>query len=301
MSPTREAIALAMRRGGFITTHEAEALGLSSSALRRKVLNGVFVRVRPGVYMLPGAATRPDVELRIACHILSAVVSHHSAAAIHGFESIRKSEATVTVSHRSTHRLPGVVVHQSTDLLDAHVVEIDGLPVTTPVRTVIDLAKVLDSSRLETVMENALASSKVDFDELYDLFSAIARRGKPGVRKLRRLLEEKAGGSFVSESELERRFRKLIEDAGLPRPQSQFGAKWLKQSNGRVDFAYPEKRIVIECDGRRWHSQFDAFEADRRRDNAAQLSGWRILRFTWSMLKEEPTRMVATIRQALEA
>lgn len=233
--------------------------------------------------------------------MLGAVVSHQSAAAIHGFESIRATDVTVTVSHRSTHRLPGVVVHQATDLLDAHVVEIDALAVTTPARTVIDLAKVLGRSRLEAVLDNALASSKVNFVELYELFSAIARRGKPGVRKLRELLDERSDGAFVSESELERRFKELVAAAGLPRPQSQFRADWLKQTNGRVDFAYPEKRLVIECDGRRWHSQFDAFEADRRRDNAAQIAGWRIVRFTWRMIRDEPSVVIATVRKALEA
>lgn len=300
MSPTREAIALAQKNGGFITTHEADAVGLSRSALRRKVQHGVFIRIRRGIYALPGAATRPDIELRIACRLLGAVVSHESAASLHSLGPMQPSSPTVTVSHRSTYSLPDVTVHQSTDLHESHLTEIDGLVVTTPTRTIIDLAKVLHASRLERVLDNALSGALVDFDELVELFNAIARRGKPGVKKLRKLLEKRASGSDVTESELEFRFLKLVEESGLPLPLAQFKAGWLEHVNGRVDFAYPERRIVIECDGRRWHSHFDAFETDRRRDNAAQLAGWRVLRFTWTMLQDEPTDVVSTIRRALD-
>ena len=292
---------MAQSRGGFITTHEAQAVGLSRSALRRRVLDGIFVRVRPGIYVLPGVATRPDLDLRIASRLLRAVVSHESAALLHGLQPIRTDQPVVTVSHRSTHDLPGVVVHQSTDLLDAHVTEIDGLPVTTPTRTIVDLAKVFGVSRLETVLESALSSSMVDFDELYELFTSLARKGKPGIRKLRTLLEVRKAGAFVSESELERRFSKLIRGAGLPDPKAQFRAGWLRKVNGRVDFAYVDQRLIIECDGRRWHTRFDAFETDRRRDNAAQIAGWRVLRFTWGMLRDEPDMVVATVRKALQA
>ena len=57
--------------------------------------------------------------------------------------------------------------------------------------------------------------------------------------------------------------------------------------NGRVDFAYPQIRLIIELDGRAWHSTLEAFESDRMRDNHAQLAGWRVLRITYRMLKEQ--------------
>ena len=299
MSPTRRAIDHARKNHGIITFHEAQALGMAKATLNRRVADGVFVRVARGVYALPGSTTRPDFILRAADRVLGAVVSHESAAAIHGMMARRPRLNTVTVSHRRTHSLPNLKVHQSTDLVGGHVVIANGLRVTSPVRTVIDLAAVVSRTRLAQILDRSLSSNLVEVGDLESLFSSLARRGKPGVRRLRSLLEERVGGPIVTESVLEHRLFALLVDAGLPEPVSQFRADWLKSMNGRIDFAYPEHRVVIEADSRRWHSSLDAFEVDRQRDNAAQLAGWVVLRFTWKMITDEPAAVVTTVRRAL--
>lgn len=301
MSTTRDVIGLAKRNGGIISTREALALGLAKTTLNRRINDGVFVRVAPGVLALPGTATRPDLAMRAAMRTLSAVVSHESAARIHGLDPIPESKPSVTVSHRGTHRFPGVVVHQSTDLLDEHVEEVDGLRVTTPVRTLVDLSKVLGQNRLESVAENALVSGKVDIDELLDLVTALSRRGKVGMKRMHRVLDDRLTGTALSESELERSLVALIRNAGLPKPVQQYRARWLKPLNGRVDLAYPDYMIVVEADGRRWHGLFDAFETDRLRDNAAQIAGWLVIRVTWRMIKDQPSAVIQTIKSALRS
>lgn len=299
MSATREVIDFARRNGGIFSTREAIAIGLSTTTLQRRVEDGVFVRVSRGVFALPGTATRPDITMRAALRALTAVVSHESAARMHGFRPIPDSQPTVTVSHRGTHKFPDVVVHQSTDLLDPHVMEINGTKVTTPPRTLIDLSKTFGPRRLESVTENALVARKVEFDELVDLVKALSRQGKPGMKRLKRILEVRLDGTALSESELERALMRLITEAGLPEPVKQFRAPWLKPLNGRVDLAFPDYRVVIEGDGRRWHGTFDAFETDRVRDNAAQIAGWIVIRVTWRMIKDEPSTVVNTIKDAL--
>lgn len=300
MSATRDLIIYARRNGGVFTTREAMALGLSTSTLQRRVADGVFVRVNRGVLALPGTATRPDLAMRAALRTLNAVVSHQSAAHIHELEPIlESSQPSVTVSHRSTHSFPGVTVHQSTDLLDEHTQYIDGMRVTTPVRTLVDLSKVLGRRRLARVVEQALVSRKVDIDDLADLVSSLSRRGKVGMKRMHRVLDDLTGQS-VPETELERILVDLIVDAGLPEPIKQFSAPWLKPLNGRVDLAYPDYTIVIEADSRRWHGSFDAFETDRIRDNAAQIAGWIVLRITWRMIKDDPSTVIQTVKGALE-
>ena len=278
---------------------EAAALGLTRSMVQTRLEHGIFVRIGRGVLALPGTATRPDALLRAAGRVLGAVVSHESAARIHGLKPVTEEVPTATVSHRSTHTFGGVRIHQSTDLVEGHVTDHDGLRVTTPERTIVDLAQVLSRKRLERVIDNALASRLVDVVDVALLHESLARKGKPGVAKLRRILSARVGDSVVPLNVLEREVLELISRAGLPEPVKQFHAPWLKQVEGRVDFAYIDQRLVIEADGRRWHALFDAFEVDRRRDNAAQLAGWRILRFTWAMITEEPVETVKTIRQAL--
>ena len=263
--------------------------------------DGVFVRVAEGVLALPGAATKPDVILRAASRHLGAVVSHESAARIHGFQPIEELIASVTVSHRGSNRFPGVIVHQSTDLLPEHVEWKGTLELTTPTRTLIDLAQVLKPARLERVVDNALAESKVDIEVLVVMFESLARKGKRGIRALREILLQREGGPQISPTHLEDLVLGLIDRAGLPKPIREFKAPWLKPIDGRVDFAYPDEKLIIEADSRRWHTLFDAFEVDRRRDNAAQLAGWMVLRFTWRMLVDEPSMVVSSIRAALDA
>jgi very-short-patch-repair endonuclease len=73
----------------------------------------------------------------------------------------------------------------------------------------------------------------------------------------------------------------------------------LEPINGRVDFAYVDEEIILEADSRRWHLISEAFDTDRRRDIAAQLAGWIVLRFTWKMITDEPDFVVNSVRNAL--
>lgn len=175
----------------------------------------------------------------------------------------------------------------------------EGLPVTTPERTIVDLAATTREALLDRIVSFAVADGLVDLPRLEKLFVSLARKGKPGVRRLRRILE--LSNQASPESELEVRFLEIIRRSSLPLPTSQFPAPWLAPIEGRVDFAYPEARLLIEVDGRRWHSDEAAFMRDRQRDNLAQLAGWRTLRFTWKDLTTRPTYVVATIRKILDA
>jgi hypothetical protein len=296
---TPRVIEHARSNGGIITTREAQALGMDRSTLARKVEAGIFTRVGRGTFALAGVEPAHDLDLEAACRRLNAVVSHQSAGRLHDFEGLLWSAPTVTVPHRLTHEHPGVYVHQSTDISDDHVVEIRGLPVTNPERTVFDLAAVLSERRLDWILDRAMSAGTVDLDRLGDLFASLARRGKPGTAKLRRLLERRGQGSVPPDSALENRLLHLIEEAELPIPTRQFHAPWLSPTNGRVDFAYPEHRLVIEGDSRRWHLLMKSFDVDRQRDNQAQLAGWRILRFTWEDIVDRPVIVAGAIRSGL--
>lgn len=300
VSHTREVISYAKRHGGVISTKEAVDLGMAKSTLDRRVADGIFVRLSRGVLALPGTSTRPDLMMRAAGRLFGAVVSHQSAARIHKMQPIPRSEPTVTVPHRGTYSFPGLIVHQSTDLLPEHVVAINGMNVTSPARTILDLAKVLGERRLAKVLDHSLAGRIVDFDELVWLYLALTRQGKKGMRMIGRLLAERADEKRVPETVLETRLFRLLVDAGVRPPEKQFHAPWLKPIDGRVDFAYVGEEIVIEADSRRWHLLFDAFDVDRRRDIAAQLAGWMVLRITWKMITEDPQFVVTSVRRALE-
>jgi hypothetical protein len=290
----------ARRNGGVVTHGEAIALGMSKSSLRRRVAEGILIDLRRGVLALPGAADELRLDLWAACSKLNAVVSHQAAAHLHDLDRPRFVKPTVSVPVRRSKDLVGVTVHQLTDLDAAHIVEVDGLPVTSPERTVVDLAAVLRDGHVARILDNGLAAGRVDFDALESLFASLGRRGKPGTALMRKLLEARGSEYVPPDGELERRLILVLERAELPEPVRQFRAPWLRPVNGRVDLAYPDNKLVIEGDGRRWHQLMEAFENDRLRDNAAQLAGWRILRFTWEEITNSPERVVSTVRRALE-
>lgn len=207
---------------------------------------------------------------------------------------------TVSVPHRHTNLFPGVYVHQLTDLSDDQVVSIHGMPVTNPERTIIDLASCVSDGRLDLILDRALSTGTLELEKLARLFSSLGRRGKPGTARMRRLLEKRDQDYAPPDSLLELRLIGLIRDAGLPEPEPQFQPPWLAPTDGRVDFAYPTHRLIVEGDSRKWHTLMKAFDTDRHRDNQAQLAGWRILRFTWRDIIEDPLMVANSIGRALE-
>lgn len=285
--------------GGVITRCEALAMGMTSSTLNRRVRNGHLVAVGRGVYVLPGVLRDELTLLGAATAALSGVVSHESAARLYELEGLNPRRVSITVPVRRSNRFNGVLVHQSTDLTQDQTTLIRGLLVTNPERTLLDLAAVLGESRLGTVLDQAHRRGLTSYDLVADRLEVMARKGKPGVKKLRRVLEIRLGGNYVSDSTLETLLIKLLDDADLMPPDLQYRPPWLKQTNGRVDLAYPAELVVVEGDSRRWHGTPEAFQADRLRDNLAQAAGWVILRFTWEDITQRPSYVVSLVRTVL--
>ena len=289
---------LAESQNGLVTGEQAVSAGLSRCVIRRRVRLGEWKCLGSDTYLIYGSPSAM-VYLRAAVLALPAVVSHQSAAQLHrlGCEPFRG--AVATVPSRRTYRLEGVQVHQSTDLHRRYVTHIAGLPITNPVRTMFDLASVTEFDELRSIAQKALAARRVTYEGLVEILEELGRRGRPGTTHFRKLIEEVSPGHAVPESVMEEKMLALISEGGLPRPTLQMPLPWRSPTKGRVDFAYEDARVIIECDGRRWHTTMEAFESDRRRDNLAQLNGWRVLRFTWNDLNETPARVLYQIAQAL--
>ncbi len=272
---------------------------MSADAIDRRVNSKRWSRIKPGLYLVSGYSPSVRGRLVAATATLGAVVSHESAAEVHDLPGARKGLAVVTVRVRKTYRFPDVIVHQSTDLTDDQVVAVDAMPVTSPIRTGVDLAARMGPLQIGRIIDHIVLKGQGSLDEVCDLVLKLARHGKPGMKCMHKVLEARAGGSFLGESQLEAMAIRLFREWDLPEPLSQFPLPWRSPVNGRVDFAYPELRLIIELDGRAWHSTLEAFESDRLRDNHAQLAGWRVLRITYRMLKEQPEMVRDMIRRAL--
>jgi len=184
----------------------------------------------------------------------------------------------------------GIRLHRRRAVAADEITTLDGLPITTPARTLLDLAAGgLDGRRLGTALDRAEQSDVLEFADLAVLLDRYAgRRGTPALRDA---LARYAGGD--ARSELEEIIAELCADHGIPRPQENVAVL------GQVrDFYWPRARLVVEADSYGWHRSADAMADDRQRDVELTLAGIRTLRFTWSQATRRRAYVVSALRSA---
>lgn len=278
---------LARRQHGVISHAQLRAGGLARKAVKHRVATGRLYRVHRGVY----AVGRPDLTRHgrwmaavLACGH-GAVLSHGSAAAlleIHG----RDSDLSISVpSPREVHR-PGIRVHRAR-ILAEDTGTFDRIPVTSPARTLIDLATLLPTPRLEAAINSAAVRNLIHPEALR---RELARRpGQRGVRALRDVLDRHA--FRLTDSELERWFLPIARRARLPLPETRV---WLH--GFRVDFIWRAFDLVVETDGGRFHRTAIQQTRDRRREHALGAAGYYVLRFTHFQVRYEPAHVASTLQ-----
>lgn len=284
---------LTSQQHAAISRRQALALGLGRKAIQKRIDDEVWVPARRGIYASAGS---PQTwEQRVMLAVVSggpgAVASHITAASLWRLVDRRPTTTHITVPHsrRLTTSL-GRVIHRSRIVPDIR--RVSGIPVTSPARTLVDIAAERDEGQLEAALDSALNLRLVSSPAL---IRYIANRGlgnRRGVALLNRLLDDRDKGS--TESELERRFLRVVRNARLLEPGRQH-----RVGRRRIDFAYIEERIAIELDGFAEHGVKRAFEDDRRRQNELTLQGWVVLRFTWDDVTRRTDVVIATIEHAL--
>jgi very-short-patch-repair endonuclease len=215
-----------------------------------------------------------------------ALLSHRSAAALWGMRHTHKGEIEVVVPSGLPSRRPGIRVHRRRDHEAPGRREIDRIPVTHPVATLVDLATCVSTPQLEAAINEADQLGLVNPEHLLAAIEALPRRA--GVRRLRKLLA--APTVALTSTELERRFLPLAREAGLPVPQTQV---WL--DGYRVDFHWPELKLVVEADSLRYHRTPFKQANDKRRDNAHAGSELTTLRFSDGQIRHEPEYVRGTL------
>src|SRR5688572_26296211 len=267
----------------------------------RRLGQGRLVRVAPGVYSLPGWPDSWQRRLWLA-HLdvgLHSVVSHEAAAVLHCLTPFPARLVTITVPHGDHERTADYEVRQSTDLRPHHCTTVDGLPTTTPARTLVDLAARTGRDRLGRAVDDAHVARRCRIDEVVAVYDELRRPGKRGMRTLKNVLAVRGAGYVPAESVLERRLLRVLAAGGLPEPVRQAALPWRPEAPQRVDLLYPRQRLIIEADGRRYHSRLDQMADDRRRDRDAQLHGYDVLRFVWEEITKQPTLVHETVAAAL--
>lgn len=295
MHAREEAIAgIAAGQDNLITSDQLAELELGRGAVAHRLATGRWQRLHNGVYLIGPAPPTHTARARAAIFACGegAVLSHHTAAALHELiPADQAAEVHVTVAGRNPGTREGLVVHRVAVLPSDERAMRHGLPVTSPARTVCDIAAGAGPGEIERILAEGRFRGVVrDRDVLRAIDRAPTRRGSS---VLRALLEAELESGYTR-SGAERRLLRLIRAAGLPRP------KLNEPLLGYVvDFLWPAERLIVEVDGFRAHGRRQSFESDRRRDQRLVAAGYRVIRVTWIQLRDEPIAVITRIAQAL--
>ena len=286
---------LADRQHGSVAHRQLIALGCSSSEIQRRVNAGRLHVIHRGVY----AVGRRKLTARgrwmaavLACGP-DAVLSHRDAAALHGLRAGGSGNAVhVTTTRRSGSR-PGIHVHNVRRLDPADRAKVDGIPVTSLHRTLLDYAETAPRPHLVWAFQKYDRMDKLDFRKLD---AVIARnRGRKGIKPLRALMAVYRGAADTRSGN-EERFLALVREAGLPEPSVNVVVEGIV-----VDFFWAEPRFVVEVDSYLYHHTPADRAADRRKQRVLEKTGHTVMRVTDDELDEDPAGAVHDVAAGLKA
>jgi very-short-patch-repair endonuclease len=267
---------------GVISAAQLRALGASRDWIHGRVRRGVLRPIFREVYALGHGVLVPQGRWLAAAP--GAMLSHRTAAAIWRLEVSEHATPELT-STREARSRPGMILHRSRTLVAEDLVRWHGVAVTRIERTLVDL---VDVSSADEVMRVTDSLKSIDRDRL------AATLDRAGPRKANSVLAPLLDDGPRTRSELERVFVRMARRFGLGTPQCNVRVAGLL-----VDAYWPQQRLVVECDSRRWHASWAARRNDHARDARLQLAGFATLRVTWIEVRHRPELGAARIRPFL--
>ena len=268
--------------------------------ISRRVASGRWEEVANNVFRIAGVAPSWSQSLMVACLAWGpgSAISHLAGAVMWHVPPFETGDAELTVPRARSRAGPGIVHRNRLDPVD--MTAIGPIPVTTPARTLIDVASVSSRDATEEALDDALRRGLVTLPRMRRRLTGIGGNGgRRGVALMRSLLDARQGDG-VPESVLETKVLRVIKRAGLPRPALQHRIRAGNRPVAIVDFAYPKQRLAIEADGYRWHSGRARWQSDLTRRNRITALGWHVIHVTWDDV-ERPGDVIDSIRRALAA
>lgn len=289
---------LGTRQHAVFDLGQLRDLGLTASAIHKRATDGRLHHIHRAVYGLVPKALLTRNGLYMAAVLAcgpGAMLSHRSAAALHGLREAGGTKIDVTVPRRGGRRShEGMALHCSKTLTATDTTMVENIPCTTVARTLFDLAEVIPRRQVERAFDQAEVCEVFDLRAIQDQVARNPTRLACTV--VRAILEEHYVGSTLTESELEEAMLALSRATDLPDPEV---AVWLDLGDGepaiKADFLWRAERLIVETDGRKYHGTRQAFERNRRRDQRLVVAGWRPIRTTERQLRLRPAELQATV------
>lgn len=319
---------LAERQHGVVTRPQLLAAGITAGRVESRLSSGALRRLHAGVYILGHlrGSLEPDRAHEMAAVLAcgpGVLISHRSGARLLGIgpraprsgdparehaargrdtarpvRPVRPALPTpatlIDVSYpegRTPTSRAGIRAHRAGKLEPGDIAEVQGIPLTSAARTILDLAAISGSRELEQAVARAERLGLVDDDALNRL---VARsRGRRGARLLRAVVQ-RDGGALLLRSEAESRLLEIIRSAGLPAPEVN-----VIVGGFELDFLFRKYGIAVEVDGFAYHRSRTRFEGDRDRDAELFALGIRTMRVTWDQLVNRRDVVLARLAMAL--
>ena len=281
---------MAGRQHGRVTSAQLQDVGFSREAIRKRCAAHALHLVTDRVYAVGYPRDTPAARLITGTLAYEgAAVARASAAFLHGMLRFEPREVHLVDSRRRRSR-PGFVVHPVRALADADVYELDGIRVTTPVRTLFDLATSASDRALRRAVAQALIDELVTENQLR--IEIDRRRGRRGIKRLRALLDT---GTVRTRSDLEDVAVALVRDHGLPKPQTNaivFGEEG--------DLYWPELGLIAEIDGAAYHENIVTRRNDQRKQAHWEANKLRVLRLSEDQIATDLRQCAVRIAHAID-
>ncbi len=248
------------------------------------------------VYRVAGTPITWRQSLLAASLGLNAVVSHRSAAALWRLVGFKHGIVEL-IMPRNRQRHDGRLVLHRARLSPTEITTIERIPVTTPARTLLDVAAIASPNAVEEALDDALRRKLVSVPRLRTYLDA-QPRGRAGVRVLRAFVEARAQGGGAPDSPLETKIWRILVAAGITDGVRQHRIVDRGLTVAIPDVVFLDEMVAVEADSFEWHGSRSRWLRDLRRRNALLALGWRVLHFTWDDLAR-PDVVVATVLAAL--
>jgi hypothetical protein len=285
----------------LLTFEQLLDCGLSRSAVKRRVRSGKLELVGRGLYSLGPALQSFRQKVLAACLSVhgGAVACRGTAAVLYGIPGIRSPEIEVLTDGGHHIRSVPFVLHRTNYLPDYDVTVLHGIPITTPARTVFDIASAHGPAVAQKAADHLLLRKRLTVARLVDQGQRICQPGRGGSAAFRKIDERYGSPDRHEESELEREMVRVVHGHGFPELSLQLPVWDDGLHLGRIDAAYPDLTLGLEALGFDFHSAFDDWLKDCRRQNALVSRGWRILLFTTEDA-DRPRGFLADLARLLE-
>jgi hypothetical protein len=288
----------------FALTRRCLVVALTTLSFHLHLLGERWLPFLPGVYLMNWAA--PTWRAKVKAATLwagpEALASHRTAAALWKFLDVQEGYVEISAPYRIVPSVEWLKVYQPHSLKSQVRRVRDGIALTSPPRTIVDLAGLMKPRRLERIIDEAIRRKQATLEEIWHELSQVPSRGRAGTGTLKRLLERHDPNQDLVQSSLESDALRIFAAARIPPPVCQYVIGEGSSLIGEVDFAWPDQKVIVEVDSFQHHSGRAPFFKDIARYNRLLSQGYAPLRFAQEHVDDlgHQKRFTQQLRQALK-